>query len=126
MIIVTGGAGFVGSNLVAALHAKGLHHIVVCDRLGSDERWHNLRNHEVAEIVAPEKIVEWMDAFLASGQKIEAIFHMGGIASTTEADVGLIVENNLTFGLKLWRWCTKNQIRFIYASSVATYGGGEL
>lgn len=120
MIIVTGGAGFIGSNLVASLHARGLHNIVVCDRLGSDERWRNLRNHEVAEIVAPEKLFDYMQ-----GKKIDAIFHVGGIASTTEADVNLIIENNFTFGLKLWRWCAENKVRLIYTSSVATYGSGD-
>ena len=125
MIIVTGGAGFIGSNLVASLHEKGIHDIVVCDRLGSDDRWHNLRNHEVAEIVPPEKLLSWMNGVVGAGQKIDAIFHMGGIASTTEADVNLIIENNLTFGLQLWYWCTKNKVRFIYASSVATYGSGD-
>lgn len=125
MIIVTGGAGFIGSNLVATLHERGKHDIVVCDRLGSDDRWHNLRNHEVSEIVTPEKLVPWLDRALAAGKKIEAIFHCGGIASTTETDVQMMLDNNFTFGLALWHWCSLNKVRLIYTSSVATYGNGE-
>lgn len=124
MYIVTGGAGFIGSNLVAALEARKLYPIVVCDNLGDDDKWNNLRKHEVSHIVTPPKLLSWMDAQIAGGKKIEAVFHIGGIASTTESDVDLILANNFDFSVELYKWCVKNKVRFIYASSAATYGDG--
>ncbi len=121
MIVVTGGAGFIGSNLLAGLEAGGQHEIVVCDRLGEDDKWRNIARREIAGIVRPEELA----GFLKRNQgKIETIFHMGAISATTERDADLIVENNLTLSLNLWNWCAEHGARFIYASSAATYGDG--
>lgn len=123
MIIVTGGAGFIGSNLVAALEAKhrGAEDIVVVDRLGTDEKWRNIAKRNLAAIVEPEDIFEFL---MAHASEIEIIFHMGAISSTTETDADLIVRENVTLPLALWRWCMDHDVRLIYASSAATYGDG--
>jgi ADP-L-glycero-D-manno-heptose 6-epimerase len=123
MIVVTGGAGFIGSNIVAALAEAGEHEIVVCDHPGDDEKWRNLAKHEVADIVAPEALIEFLTA--RSGA-VEAVIHMGAITSTAERDAGLLVANNYRFSLDLWHWCAAHEVRFIYASSAATYGDGSL
>lgn len=121
MIVVTGGAGFIGSNLVAGLAAQGLNNIVVCDRLGRDDKWRNIGKREVRDIVKPEDILN----FLAlHAEEIEIVFHLGAISSTTEWDADLIVENNFVLSRRLWRWCAQNGVRFVYASSGATYGNG--
>jgi ADP-L-glycero-D-manno-heptose 6-epimerase len=119
--LVTGGAGFIGSNVVAALSDRGKD-VVVCDWLRSDERWRNLAKHEIADLIAPEVLMEWLAA--RSGQ-IGAIFHMGAISSTTEADVSLIANNNIRATFSLLQWCTQTRTRIIYASSAATYGDGS-
>jgi ADP-L-glycero-D-manno-heptose 6-epimerase len=122
MFIVTGGAGFIGSNLVAALGERGRHDVVVCDRLGHGDKWRNLGKRELADIVLPEAL----DDFLAEhAGEIEAIFHMGAISATTEPDADLIIATNFTLTMRLWNFCALNQTPFIYASSAATYGGGE-
>ncbi|MDB5409664.1 MAG: hldD [Rhodospirillales bacterium] len=122
MMIVTGGAGFIGSNLVAALEERGRHDVVVCDRLGHGDKWRNLGKRELAAFVAPEAL----DQFLADhAGEIEVIFHMGAISATTEPDADLIVATNFTLTMQLWDWCAAQQVPFIYASSAATYGGGE-
>lgn len=121
MIIVTGGVGFIGSNLVAGLEERGYKDIVVCDVFGTDEKWHNIAKRSLRDIVTPDH----MFAFLSRHKtEIEAIFHMGAISATTERDVDKIVENNFILTRDLWRWCAKNNIRMIYASSAATYGDG--
>jgi len=121
VILVTGGAGFIGSNLLAGLETSGQHEIVVCDRLGDDDKWRNIAKRELAGVVRPEELA----GFLKRNQGgIETIFHMGAISSTTERDADLIVENNLTLSLNLWNWCAEHGTRFIYASSAATYGDG--
>lgn len=122
MIIVTGGAGFIGSNLVAGLLSKGLSDIVVVDRLGSDDKWKNLRKHELRDLIKPENMFPYLEKYK---DEIEAIFHMGAISATTETDTDLIVETNFTLSRELWKFSAQNNIRFIYASSAATYGAGE-
>jgi len=122
LIVVTGGAGFIGSNLVAGLEARGEHEIVVCDRLGSDEKWRNIAKRELADIVAPEDLLTYLRG---SRRRIDAVLHMGAISSTTQRDADLIARTNIALPIALWNWCTDNRVRFIYASSAATYGDGS-
>lgn len=121
-VLVTGGAGFIGSNLVAHL-AEGGAEVAVCDWLGSDERWRNLAHHELAELIAPEALAAWLEGI--DPGRIEAVIHLGAISSTTEANVDLLVARNIRPTLDLLAWCTRYQRRFIYASSAATYGDGS-
>jgi ADP-L-glycero-D-manno-heptose 6-epimerase len=121
MIVVTGGAGFIGSNLVAALEERGEHDLVVCDRLGRDDKWRNLAKRELAALVAPEALLEFLDAH---AREINIVFHLGAISSTTESDADLIAATNFTLSQRLWDWCAATETRFIYASSAATYGDG--
>ena len=121
MIVVTGGAGFIGSNLHAALAARGLETVVV-DRLGVAGKWRNLAAHPPARLLPPEAI----DAFLAQRPPIEAIFHLGAISETTATDGDLVWATNVELPLRLWHWCAAHGSRLIYASSAATYGDGAL
>jgi ADP-L-glycero-D-manno-heptose 6-epimerase len=120
MFVVTGGAGFIGSNVVAALAARGAE-VVVCDWLGDDARWRNLARHEIADLIKPEDLLSWLDRHAAG---VEAVIHMGAVSTTTEADVDLIVARNVRATLDLFEWCTRARARLIYASSAATYGDG--
>ncbi|HYL31594.1 MAG TPA: ADP-glyceromanno-heptose 6-epimerase [Stellaceae bacterium] len=122
MIVVTGGAGFIGSNLVAALEERAAGNIVVSDFLGQEEKWRNLAKRELAAVVPPDRLFAYLDEHTA---KIETIFHMGAISATTERDVDLIVASNFALSQRLWDWCTLHQRRLIYASSAATYGDGS-
>jgi ADP-L-glycero-D-manno-heptose 6-epimerase len=121
MIVVTGGAGFIGSNVVASLDERGRGDIVVCDRLGDDERWRNLAKHEIADMVAPEALIGYLDDHAG---EVEAIIHMGANSSTTETDADAMMASNFGASLALWHWCAANGKRLIYASSAATYGDG--
>ncbi len=121
MILVTGGAGFIGSNLVAGLLERGARDVVVSDRLRDGDKWRNLAKHELADLILPERLFPFLDAH-AHG--IEMVFHMGAISATTERDADRIVENNLRLSLDLWQWCAAHGVRFVYASSAATYGDG--
>jgi ADP-L-glycero-D-manno-heptose 6-epimerase len=122
MIIVTGGAGFIGSNLVAALEEEGRRDLVVCDRLGDDEKWRNIAKRALAAVILPEAL----ETFLAGhAGKIEAIFHLGAISSTTARDADRVIEANFAATMRLWDWCAAHHVPFLYASSAATYGAGE-
>ena len=121
MIVVTGGAGFIGSNIVAALAAQD-ERIAVCDRLRQADKWRNLNRVALSAVIPPEALLEWLPAHAAH---IEAVVHMGAISSTTERDVDLIVEVNFRLSQALWHWCARAGKRLIYASSAATYGAGE-
>ncbi len=121
-ILVTGGGGFIGSNLVAALLERGTHHIVVCDTFGDSEKWRNLSKHIVFEIIHPDKMFDWIEFNRAH---IDMVYHLGSISSTVETDIDQILQNNLTLTLKLWRWCNARGIRLVYASASATYGDGS-
>ncbi len=120
-IVVTGGGGFIGSNLVAELAKRGTHNIVVCDKFGTDDKWRNLKGHRVWEIIPPAILFPWLEEHRDS---VDAVFHIGAMASTTERNIDLILEHNLAFSIALWRWCNRHETRFIYTSSSATYGDG--
>lgn len=122
MIIVTGGAGFIGSNLVAALNARGEREVVVCDRLRNGDKWRNLAKRQLAGIVPPDRIMAHLDAHAPA---VRAVFHLGAISATTAIDGDLVIDTNFRFSLDLWDWCTRHHVPFIYASSAATYGDGE-
>ena len=119
LILVTGGAGFIGSNLQAALAERG-EQVVVVDTLGTAGKWRNLAGHPPYRLVAPAA----MDAFLAETPGIDAVFHLGAISETTATDGDLVWQTNVELSWRLWQWCARHGARFIYASSAATYGGG--
>ena len=122
MYVVTGGAGFIGSNIVWGLEERGFGPIVVIDRLGDQSKWRNLAKRELADVIPPECTLEFLDA---NATAIDVVIHMGAISSTTETDVDLIMHNNFRLSLDLWQWCTVHHARLIYASSAATYGDGS-
>jgi ADP-L-glycero-D-manno-heptose 6-epimerase len=124
MIIVTGGAGLIGSNLVAALEESGRHDLVVCDRLDHGDKWRNLAKRELAAIVPPDRLMAFLGEQPAR-RPVAAIFHLGAISSTTESNADLVVQSNFTLTMQLWDWCAEHGVTFIYASSAATYGAGE-
>src|SRR3954449_3980982 len=119
MLLVTGGAGFIGSNVVAALNDLGRADVVVCDMLGHEGKWRNLAKRQLADIVPPAELPEWLN-----GRQLEAIIHLGAISETTATDGDLVIETNFRFSMRLLDWCTANSTRFIYASSASTYGDG--
>ncbi|MDE0897445.1 MAG: ADP-glyceromanno-heptose 6-epimerase [Longimicrobiales bacterium] len=120
MILVTGGTGFIGSNLVGALAERGAR-VSICDTLGTGDKWRNIARHEIDEIVDPSALEEFLTRRRAD---IDFIYHMGAISATTETDVDLIADSNLRLSQTLWRWCSERRVPFIYASSAATYGDG--
>jgi ADP-L-glycero-D-manno-heptose 6-epimerase len=121
MYVVTGGAGFIGSNIVAALDERQPGTVLVCDRLRADVKWSNLAKRELIDIVPPEEMFAFLDRHASD---IEAVIHMGAISSTVETDADRIVATNYRLSLGLWRWCAHHRVRLIYASSAATYGAG--
>ncbi len=124
MIIVTGGAGFIGSALIAALNKRSIDDILVVDRLGSDQRWKNLVNLRFADYMDKEEFLEMVAEDVVSFSA-DAVFHLGACSSTTETDASFLMENNFEYTKQLAQWTTEEGIRFIYASSAATYGDGE-
>lgn len=122
MIVITGGAGFIGSNLAAALERRGEYDLALVDRLGRDEKWRNIAGRELAAIVPPHDLFGFLDQHAA---EIDVVFHMGAISTTTERDADLIADTNVTLTARLWEWCAWRGARLIYASSAATYGDGS-
>jgi ADP-L-glycero-D-manno-heptose 6-epimerase len=119
MLLVTGGAGFIGSNLVAALNEAGRADVAVCDVLGHDGKWRNLAKRWLADIVPPSELPAWLN-----GRRLDAVIHLGAISETTATDGDLVIETNFRFSMRLLDWCTANPTPFIYASSASTYGDG--
>jgi ADP-L-glycero-D-manno-heptose 6-epimerase len=121
MLIVTGGGGFIGSVVVWALNEAGRQDVVIVDRFGTDDKWRNIAKRDFFEIVATEHMPAWLERH---GREVEAVFHLGANASTTERDADLIIETNLNSSIGWWRWCAAHGTKLIYASSAATYGDG--
>jgi ADP-L-glycero-D-manno-heptose 6-epimerase len=124
-ILVTGGAGFIGSNIVAELTEDPRAKVVVCDRLRSADsgKWRNLAKHAIADWIAPEMLWPWLGG---PGRDVGLVIHMGAISSTLETDIDRLMTANFALSRDLFRWCAEHGRRFVYASSAATYGDGSL
>ena len=121
MILITGGSGFIGSNLVGALSENG-ERVSICDTLGTGKKWLNVSKHEIDEIVAPESLNEILTR---RRDEISFVYHMGAVTATSETDVDLILASNLRLSQQIWHWCSQYQVPLVYASSAATYGDGR-
>lgn len=121
-IIVTGGAGFIGRNVVAALNAGGCSNIVIVDQLGTDDKWRNLRGLAFDDVLSPEKFLALAESSRAPAA--DAVIHLGACSATTERDADFLLENNYRYTCRLCSWAVGLGARFVYASSAATYGDG--
>lgn len=122
MIIVTGGAGFIGSAIVWQLNNRGRADILIADELGSTDKWKNLVPLKFYDFINKLVFIEKLDKF---DSNIEAVIHMGANSSTTERDADHLFSNNYEYTVRLAEFCLRKNIRFIYASSAATYGDGS-
>jgi len=124
MIVITGAAGFIGSALIWRLNQLGKNNIIIVDELGKDEKWKNLVNLDYEDFINKHLFIEKIESGLDF--KVDAIIHMGANSSTTEKDADNLLDNNFEYTKKLALYCNNNNVRFIYASSAATYGDGSL
>lgn len=122
MIIVTGGAGFIGSCVVRSLNEAGRSDIVIVDNISETDKWMNMRNKKYIKYVHKSRFLEELPTY----ENVGAIVHMGAQSSTTERDFDYLWENNFEYTKALWNYCAEKHISFIYASSAATYGDGSL
>ncbi len=121
-IIITGAAGFIGRNTVAALNARGVTDLVLVDQLGTDDKWANLRGLEFEDLLAPAAFLALAESGRAPAP--EAVIHLGACSATTERDADFLLENNYRYTRRLCEWTLGHRARFVYASSAATYGDG--
>ncbi len=121
MIVITGGAGFIGSNILEALNRRGESDLVVIDWLGTESKWRNIAKREIRDIVPPEQVLSYLSSH---ADQISAVIHMGAVSSTVERDVDLIINSNFRLSWNLYCFCRDFHKQFIYASSAATYGDG--
>ena len=121
MIIVTGATGFIGSNIVADLNARGRTDLLLVDDLGTHGKWKNVAKRRFLNLVGYEEL----DKLLPTLEKADAVFHMGANSSTTSTDGDEILRVNLHATMAWWQWCTRTGTPFVYASSAATYGDGH-
>ena len=124
--IVTGAAGFIGRNCVAELNRRGKTDLILADLLGTDDKWKNLVGLQFDDLLTPEELVDRIDNDIGFVDEVEAIIHLGACSATTEKNADYLFENNTRYTETLADWCIYNGIRFVYASSAATYGDGSL
>ncbi len=125
MIVVTGGAGFIGSAMIAKLNEKGREDILVVDDLGSTDKWKNLVGKRFADYMHKDTFLKAIDGGTFPRGDFDAIIHLGACSATTERNVDYLMQNNYYYSKRLADYATWSDIRFIYASSAATYGDGE-
>ncbi len=121
LTVVTGAAGFIGSNVVAALNARGNTDLLLVDNLGTDEKWKNLIGLRFEDLISPDELL----ALLQKDPAIDGCVHLGACSATTERDADFLLRNNYQYTRKLCSWCIDSGTRFVYASSAATYGDGS-
>ncbi len=124
MLIVTGGAGFIGSNLVKALNGRGREDVMVVDQFEDGRKLRNLVDCELYDVVDKDVFRDWLGAERDLGEPVEAVFHQGACSNTMEWDGQLMLRENYEYSKLLLNYCTSRQIPFIYASSAAVYGSG--
>ncbi|MGL4308565.1 MAG: ADP-glyceromanno-heptose 6-epimerase [Cetobacterium sp.] len=124
MIIVTGAAGFIGSAFVWKLNEMGINDILLVDKLRTEDKWLNVRKRDYSDWCDRDELFDWL-AIPENAEKITGVLHMGAISATTEKDGDLLMKNNYEYSKKLWNFCAEKGINYVYASSAATYGGGE-
>lgn len=122
MYIVTGGAGFIGSIIAAKLEDAG-EDVTIVDWLGTEMKWKNIAKRQLEDLVAPDALFETLERH---ADRIKGVIHMGAISATTERDADLIADTNFRLSRDLWTWCSQQDVPFVYASSAATYGNGDL
>ena len=123
-ILITGGAGFIGSALVWELNRRGCENIVVCDRLSTDEKWKNLVPLRFADYIDGNDLLQAVQHSPAKLGRFDHVLHLGACSATTERDADYLMRNNYEFTKQLCQWSLAHQTRFVYASSAATYGDG--
>ncbi len=124
MIILTGGAGFIGSAFLWKLNKKGINDIIIVDKLRKTDKWKNLRNKFFSDYIDKDKFLELLEN--NKFKNIDTIFHIGACSSTTEKDADYIMSNNFVYSRRIAEWCVENNTKMIYASSAAAYGNGDL
>jgi len=122
MIIITGGAGFIGSCMLRTLNDNGRNDIIIVDNIASTDKWMNIRNKKYIKYVNKKDFLDELPTY----EDVETIIHMGAQSSTVEKDFDYLWNNNFTYTKTLWNYCAEKQISFLYASSAATYGDGKL
>lgn len=123
LIIVTGGAGFIGSGVIRYLNDLGINNIVVVDHLGTCSKWRNLVGKKFVDILDKSQLFDWL---VGREESIQSFIHLGACSSTVETDASYLLENNYRYSVRLAEYALKHSKRFIYASSAATYGDGVL
>ena len=121
MILLTGAAGFIGSNVLSALNKAGITDVVICDTMGCDEKWKKISHCEFSDFIPLSKLNAWIE----KNPKLDAVIHMGAKSSTRAVDADDVLESNFSRSVILWEFCSRNNVPFIYASSSSTYGDGS-
>jgi ADP-L-glycero-D-manno-heptose 6-epimerase len=122
MIIITGGAGMIGSMIAWQLNQQGRDDLVIVDHQTHAEQWQNLCHRRYADYLDKEELLPWLQQHAHS---VTAIIHMGAISATTERDWNRLLDHNIRYSQLLWQWCSEHEVPFLYASSAATYGDGH-
>jgi ADP-L-glycero-D-manno-heptose 6-epimerase len=122
LIVITGGAGFIGSGVVRYLNEMGMKNLIIVDELRHSEKWKNLVGKQFVDVIPKSQLFTWL---IGKESLIEAFIHLGACSDTMETDASYLLENNYRYSVRLAEYALKNNQRFIYASSAATYGDGS-